>query len=89
MDSYSGPVRILDPGGVLLTVGSADLALRPETGSWGGVLRVIPHTGVAGKALAVRLEIPDRGVGKATLGPLPDADGVAFSEVIGMGTPPF
>lgn len=89
MDSYTGPVRILDSNGVLLTVGSADLELRPETGSWGGLLRVIAHTGVAGKALRVKLEIPDHGVGDAALDPRPEADGIAFSEVAGIGPAPF
>lgn len=89
MEKYSGPVRILDSSGVLLTVGSADLEPRPETGSWGGILRLIPRTGVAGKALHVRLDMGEGRVGDATLDPLPTTDGVAFSEVAGMGPAPF
>jgi len=89
MDSYSGPVRILDPDGVLLTVGSADLERRPDTGSWGGLLRMIANTGVAGKALRVKLEVPEHGVGDAALDPRTEADGIAFSEVAGIGAPPF
>lgn len=89
MDSYSGPVRILDSNGVLLTVGSADIETRPETGSWGGLLRVIANTGVAGKGLRVRLEIPDVGVGDAVLDPQSVSDGIAFSEIAGIGPAPF
>lgn len=89
MDSYSGPVRILDPDGVLLTVGSADLERYPEKGSWGGLIRVIANTGVAGKALKVRIEIPDGGIGDAALDPRSEADGIAFSEVAGIGPAPF
>lgn len=89
MDSYSGPIRILDINGVLLTVGSAELELHPETGSWGGLLRVIANTGVAGKALQVKLEIPDGGVSEAALEPRPEADGIAFSDIAGIGPVPF
>lgn len=89
MDTYSGPVRILDSNGILLTVGSADLERRPDSASWGGILRVIAHTGVAGKALRVKLEIPGNGVGDAALDPRPEHDGIAFSEVAGIGPPPF
>lgn len=89
MESYSGPVRVLDSNGILLTVGSVELESRPDAGSWGGILRVIANTGVAGKALSVKLEIPEGKVGDATLDPLPEHDGIAFSEVVGLGTPPF
>lgn len=89
MDSYSGPVRILDSNGILLTVGSAELSTDPEKASWGGLLRVIPNTGVAGKALHIKLQIPGGEAGDAALDPLPDADGVAFAEVAGMGPAPF
>jgi len=89
MDSYSGPVRILDSNGILLTVGSVDLEKYPERGSWGGMLRVIANTGVAGKALQVKLEIPEVGVGEAALDPESEANGIAFSEVAGIGPSPF
>lgn len=89
MDSYSGPVRILDSNGILLTVGSADLELLPESGSWGGLLRVIANTGVAGKALQVKIEIPDGGIGDAALDPQASTDGIAFSEIAGIGPAPF
>lgn len=89
MDTYSGPVRILDSNGVLLTVGSADLERQPETGSWRGLVRVIANTAVAGKALHVKIEIPEGGIGEAALDPQPEANGIAFSEVAGMGPAPF
>lgn len=89
MDSYAGPVRILDSNGILLTVGSAELKRLPDQGSWGGLLRVIANTGVAGKALHVKIEIPDGGVGDAVLDPQSSADGIAFSEIDGIGPAPF
>ena len=89
MDGYSGPVRVLDANGVLLTVGSADLEPDPETGSWRGLLRVIANTGVAGKALLVKLETPDGKVADAVLDPLPDSNGIAFSQIAGIGPAPF
>jgi len=89
MDSYSGPVRILDSNGILLTIGSVELSSQPERASWGGMLRVMANTGVAGKALLVKLEIPDGEIGSAALDPLPESDGVAFAEVAGIGVQPF
>lgn len=89
MDSYSGPVRILDRNGILLTVGSADLEKYPEKGSWGGLLRVIANTGVAGKALQVKIDIPDVGTGEAALDPQTETNGIAFSEIAGIGPSPF
>ncbi|MGA7270224.1 MAG: hypothetical protein WB239_04050 [Acidimicrobiia bacterium] len=89
MDSYSGAARILDSNGILLTVGSVDLESKPETRSWGGLLRVIAHTGVAGKALHVKLDLGQGRIGDAALDPLSQEDGVAFSEVAGIGPQPF
>lgn len=88
-DSYAGPVRVLDSNGFLLTVGSAELEVDEEASSWGGILRVIANTGVAGKALRIRLEIPGGGTGDAALDPMESVDGVAFSEVAGIGPRPF
>jgi hypothetical protein len=88
-DSYAGPVRILDSTGILLTVGSVELETHADTASWGGILRVIANTGVAGKALHVRLEVPGGRTSDAALDPMESADGVAFSEVAGIGPPPF
>ena len=89
MESYSGPVRILDTNGVLLTVGSAELERRADTASWGGILRLIPNTGVAGKALSIKIQTPDGALAGAALDPLPEANGVAFSEIAGIGPAPF
>lgn len=88
-DTYSGAVRIMDSTGILLTVGSAELERQPETSSWGGLLRVIANTGVAGKALRVKLEMTDGSVGEAALDPGPTQDGIAFSEIAGIGPAPF
>ncbi|HLU52681.1 MAG TPA: hypothetical protein VK011_03710 [Acidimicrobiia bacterium] len=90
MDSYSGPVRILDTNGILLTVGSADLEHDPERNSFRGLLRVIAGTGVAGKALRVKIEVPGGGISEAALDPHPEtSDGVAFSDIAGIGPAPF
>lgn len=89
MDSYSGPVRILDSNGILLTVGSADLQRVPERDSWKGLLRVIANTGVAGKALHVKLEIPGGRVSDAALDPQASENGIAFSKIAGIGPVPF
>ncbi len=88
-DTYTGPVRILDTNGVLLTVGGAELEEMAGGDSWGGTLRLIANAGVAGKALRVRLQIPDRGTGEAALHPRPDRDGVAVSAVAGIGPSPL
>ncbi len=80
---YQGIVRIIDGNGFLLTVGTADLNAQ-EDGRWGGTLRVIAGTAVAGKALVVTLD-GAAGGGPAQLIP----DGVegdnAISTVVGLG----
>jgi hypothetical protein len=88
-ETYTGPVRVLDTNGVLLTVGGAELEDLADTSSWGGTLRLIPNAAVAGKALRVQLQIPDRGTGEAALDPQPDVDGVAMSRVAGIGPSPL
>lgn len=89
MDTYSGPVRILDSKGILLTVGSADLERVPERDSWQGLLRMIANTGVAGKALHVKIEIPGGPVSDAALDPQQSENGIAFSRIAGIGPAPF
>src|SRR5690606_35434440 len=90
MDSYSGPVRILDAHGILLTVGRADLERDPESNLWRGLLRVFSCTGVAGKAVRAKMEVPGGGVSEAVLDPRPESpDGVAFSDIAGIGPAPF
>ncbi|MPZ54222.1 MAG: hypothetical protein GEU79_16080 [Acidimicrobiia bacterium] len=87
-DGYSGPVRILDTNGILLTVGTVDLTPE-EGGSWGGKLRVFDNTGVAGKALRVGLVIPDGPTVTAQLDPHSVDGEFAISEVFGVGPAPF
>lgn len=88
MPNYSGLVRILDTNGSLLTVGSADIETKEDTGSWGGTLEVIGGTGVAGKALVVDLEM-DGNRGRAQLIPIDDNGQTAHSQVVGLGASPF
>lgn len=88
-DTYSGAVWIRDSTGVLLTVGSADLERHDDLSRWSGLLRVIANTGVAGKALRVRLELSDGSVGDAALDPGPTQDGISFMDIAGIGPAPF
>lgn len=62
----------------------------PERNSFRGLLRVIAGTGVAGKALRVKIEVPGGGISEAALDPHPEtSDGVAFSDIAGIGPAPF
>ena len=85
---YSGAVRILDPNGVLLAVGTAALEDDPEAATWKGELTVLDGTGVAGKALVVELEIGDLR-SRAQLIPERVAGDNAISSVVGLGPAPF
>jgi hypothetical protein len=85
--AYSGPVRISDPNGVLLAIGEADLAPAEDRPTWDGSLRVLDGTGVARKALVVRLDFEDQ----RTLAQLiPDGTdgGFAVSRVVGLAPVP-
>jgi hypothetical protein len=85
---YSGPVRILDTNGVLLTMGIVNVTADEEQGTWNGTLEVVAGTGVAGKALVVDL-VAENGRGRAQLIPI-DNDGVmAHSRVVGLEPFPF
>ncbi|MPZ71329.1 MAG: hypothetical protein GEU71_17670 [Actinobacteria bacterium] len=88
-DGYSGPVRILDSNGILLTVGFADLSAVEEYSTWGGWLKVLDGTGVAGKALRVGLVVPDGATATAQLDPDSVEEEYAVSEVFGIGPAPF
>ena len=80
--NYSGPVRItLD--GVLLTVGSVEVADDEEARTWTGTLTVLDDTGVAGKALVVELVMGNQ-TGKAQLIPERVEGEFAISRVIGL-----
>lgn len=82
--SFSGPVRILDTNGNLLTVGMVDVADDQESGGWKGTLEVLPGTGVAGKALVVDLEM-NGNRSRAQLIPIDDKGELAHSRVVGLG----
>jgi hypothetical protein len=80
--NYSGPVRItLD--GVLLTVGTVEVADDEEAGTWTGTLTVLDDTGVAGKALVVELVMGDQ-IGRAQLIPERVEGEFAISRVVGL-----
>ena len=85
---YTGPVRILDPNGVLLAVGTAELEDDPEAASWKGELTVLDGTGVAGKALVVSLEFDGQRL-RAQLIPERVAGDNAISNVVGLSDSPF
>lgn len=86
--SYSGPARILDTNGYLLTVGMVDVEADEQMGTWRGTVEVFPGTGVAGKALVVDLEMNGHR-GRAQLIPIDDGDDSAHSRVVGLGPNPF
>ena len=85
--TYSGPVRIIDTNGFLLTVGTAEIVDDPELGAWSGRLEVLDGTGVAGKALVVDLEV-DGHRGRAQLIPESTRGDMAISAVVGLGPIP-
>jgi hypothetical protein len=85
VSEYEGPVRIIGSDGVLLTTGSARIDPDPETGSWRGSIDTLRGTAVAGKALVVEIEIPDRGRGLAQLTPAGESGEKAVSSVTGIG----
>ncbi len=88
-DSYQGPVRIYGSDGILLTTGSAALEDDPELGSWKGVLQTLRGTAVAGKALVVKIEIPQGRSGLAQLVPMGEIGDRATATVSGFGPRPF
>jgi hypothetical protein len=80
--NYSGPVRItLD--GVLLTVGTVEVADDEAAGTWTGTLTVLDDTGVAGKALVVELVMGDQ-IMRAQLIPERVEGEFAISRVVGL-----
>ncbi len=88
-ESYSGPIRIYDLNGDLLTLGTASLHSNPDGGNWEGTLSIIDGTGVAGKALTVRLAPPQGAPSDAQLHPLAASGEMAISKVVGLGPQPF
>jgi len=88
-DSYSGPVRILDGDGILLTTGAASLVSDPEAANWRGALATLRGTAVAGKALVVEIEIPGGERGRAQLTPSGEAGERYTSDVTGLSRQPF
>lgn len=80
---YSGPVRICDTKGSLLTVGTIEIDTDAEQGTWVGTLSVLDGTGVAGKALVVDLIMGDQ-KGRAQLIPESVDGDMATSRVIGL-----
>lgn len=88
-EAYEGPVRIMGGDGELLTTGAAALEPDDEHGNWKGVVQTLRGTAVAGKALVVELEIPERGKARAQLTPLGEVGERAQSTVTGFGPWPF
>ena len=86
--SYSGPVRILDMNGVLLTISIASLETDEEQGTWTGIVEIVAGSGAAGKALEVMIEI-DGHRGRAQLLPKDNEGTFAHSRVVGLGPQPF
>lgn len=88
-DTYTGPIRIYDLNGNLLTLGTASLHSDSDRATWEGTLSVLDGTGVAGKALTVRLAPPQAEPSDAQLRPLTVSGEIATSKVVGLGPQPF
>lgn len=85
-DKYEGGVKIMGSDGVLLTTGKVSLEVDPEHGNWTGLLETLNGTAVAGKALVVSLETPDRKLGDAQLVPSGHDGDRSISTVTGIGS---
>ncbi len=58
MAGYEGPIRVLDPNGVLLDVGTGSLSPVDERpGHWEGTVEVSSGSNIVGKALQVLIDI--------------------------------
>ena len=86
-ESYHGRARILDMDGVLYDVGLADLAtLDPDTGEWGGTIRLFEGSALSDMSITSYLELTDGRRVKAQVGPRtgePDG-GLMFVRVAGI-----
>lgn len=88
-DSYTGPIRISGGDGILLTTGAAALETDHDMGGWRGMVQTLRGSAVAGKALVVEIEIPDRERGRAQLTPVGEVGEMATSSIVGLGSQPF
>ncbi len=90
MAEYEGPIRVLDPNGVLLDVGAGTLSsVDGHPGHWDGEVEVSRGSSIAGKALQVLI---DTGTARsaAVLDPGNEISGnSATVRVVGAGPAPF
>ena len=70
-DTFSGRARILDPNGMLIDVGKANLhLLDPDTGAtWGGTIRLFVNASLATKAVESILHLENGNQAHALVGP--------------------
>jgi hypothetical protein len=87
---YEGPIRVLDPDGVLLDVGPGGLStIDGLPGHWEGVVEVSRGSSIAGKALQVLIDTGNAR-SAAVLRPGTEMSGeMATVRFVGAGPAPF
>jgi hypothetical protein len=87
---YEGPIRVLDPSGVLLDIGPGKLfPIDGRPGHWEGAVEVSRGSGIVGKALQVLI---DTGSARsaAVLQPGDESSGdMTTVRFVGAGAAPF
>lgn len=70
-DSFSGRARILDPNGLLVDVGKANLhRLDAESGAtWGGTIRLYVNAALSSKTMESILDLENGTQARALVGP--------------------
>lgn len=81
-DTFTGRARILDPNGLLVDVGRADLhRTDPESGStWGGTIRLFVNAGLTDKTMESVLELENGRRAAALVGP--QVGGIVDGELV-------
>lgn len=91
-ETYQGVLRVLDPNGFLLDVGSGDLAVTDrEAGSWRGTITVFTGSCLCSKSITALVEVDDGRRALAQVGPEVDGTGseLVSLKVVGLEPPPF
>ena len=91
-DSYQGILRVMDPNGFLLDIGSAGLQIIDSARrTWGGELTVSRGSCLDKKSLTTLVETTDGTRSLAQIGPTDRADPGRFvkMDVVGLGEAPF
>lgn len=81
-DSFTGRARILDPNGLLVDVGKADLKMMdPESGAtWGGTIRLYVNAALSSKTMESLLDLENGNRARALVGP--QVGGIVDGELV-------